>query len=103
MRQNPIAYGWEAPSFYREWGTDPATSFWLAHGFLDPHEAQSEQAPQLLEVFLEKMKNPPFKQRFRNRYNLFKAECAKEQGRSSENGIAKPLDNVIKFPTNNRR
>jgi hypothetical protein len=102
-RRATIAYGWEAPSFYREWGTDPVTSFWLAHGFLDPHEAQSEQAPQFLEVFLEKMKNPHFKQRFRNRYNLFKAECAKQQGCNLENDIAKPLDNVIKFPVNNRR
>ena len=97
--QNPratIAYGWESYDFYMEWGNDSKTSVLLPHGFLDPLGEQSEQAPQLLKVFSKMMKNTKFKERFKNRYNSFKAECAKAEEKA-------PRDNFIKFSSNKRR
>jgi hypothetical protein len=91
-----IAYGWESYDFYMEWGNDSKTSVLLPHGFLDPLGEQSEQAPQLLKVFSQMMKNTKFKERFKNRYNSFKAECAKAEEKA-------PRDNVIKFSSNKRR
>jgi hypothetical protein len=91
-----ISYGWEDYDFYMKWGNDPETSELLPHGFLDPLGEQSEQAPQLLEVFSLMMENTKFKERFRTRYNSFKAECIKTEE-------SYPQDNVITFPSRKRR
>ena len=91
-----ISYGWENYDFYMKWGNDPETSELLPHGFLEPLGEQSEQAPQLLEIFSQMMENIKFKERFKSRYNRFKAECIKEEEKFSR-------DNVVEFFSNQRR
>lgn len=92
-----ISYGWNKSAFYRAWGIDRKTADLMSQGFLEPFGHQSEQAPKFLEAFVEMMQQKRFKDRFKNRYRLVKAECAKRNKRdcAQEQKSQSPWDKII--------
>lgn len=67
-----FAYGWKSPTFYLAWGLDPKTTELLTHGFLDPVAEQSELSELFLDPFLMAIQDPPFMDRIKKRYAMFK-------------------------------
>jgi hypothetical protein len=91
-----IAYGWEDAKFYRALGTDREVAQALSsRGFLPPMAPQSEHAQYFLAGFSWMVTDKEFIDRFKDRYRLFKSECART-------GESLKWDNVIKFPSNKR-
>jgi hypothetical protein len=73
-----INYGWEKEKFYRKriaW--DPDAGRKITRGELDPINAQSEFAGDLLELFRKIVLDEPYRFRLRRHYNLFREAIAK--------------------------
>ncbi len=70
-----INYGWEKESFYRKrlpW--DPDAPRQIVRGSLDPMNEQSEHAPELLELFQQRVLDEPYRLRLRRHHRLFRDE-----------------------------
>lgn len=67
-----IIYGWKSKTFYRKAGFDAQEAQCLPQGYLDPEGPQSEQAEEFLELFSTLVQDPPFVDRLKKRYELFR-------------------------------
>ena len=74
-----INYGWESREFYQRWAQAPGgdESEWQGP-FLDPLSTQSRYAPALLELFQSLLQSPPYVERLKSHYRLFRAAVEKE-------------------------
>ena len=75
-----INYGWEKESFYRKrlpW--DPDAPRQIVRGSLDPINAQSEHAEELLELFQQHVLDEPYRLRLRRHHQLFRDELRRRQ------------------------
>ncbi len=69
-----IMYGWRSKTFYRKVGFDPQTAEGLIGGCLDPEGPQSDHAEEFLELFSFLIQDPPFVDRLKNHYELFRSK-----------------------------
>lgn len=78
-----INFGWEKPSYYREWMSDDAAAEEeLAGATLDPLNPQSEHSQALLDLFREfALKDAAYVQRLKWHYELFK-DCDRERSKT---------------------
>lgn len=67
-----ISFGWEDPSFYARWSSDPKLGEEMAGPFLDPLAPQSRHAPALLELSRLVLSDPLYVDRLKRHYRMFK-------------------------------
>jgi len=77
-----INYGWEKESFYRKrlpW--DPDAPRQIVRASLDPINAQSKHAEELLELFQQRVLDEPYRLRLKRHHQLFRDELRRRQNR----------------------
>ncbi|MEK7674209.1 MAG: hypothetical protein AAB676_00055 [Verrucomicrobiota bacterium] len=80
-----INYGWEEESFYQKrMAWDPTAARRVVRGELDPMNAQSEFAEDLLELFQRHVLDEPYRLRLRRHFRLFKDELARRESPAAD-------------------
>lgn len=75
-----INYGWEEEAFYRNrMPYDPEAPREIVQGSLDPINAQSEHAEELLDLFQHHVLDETYRQRLRRHHELFREELRRRQ------------------------
>jgi hypothetical protein len=86
-----IAYGWQSVEFYEERVGSTVLALQCQGPSLDPINIQSEYAPALLRWFEVALRDPPYVERLKRHYALFKGAIReKHRRRKPRRGRARP-------------